>query len=124
MAQRFNLLRHRRNPHVRLVGFLAERADVVADVVHRERLVRHGLARGRRLLVDFRVRRLQRVLQTADQLLQLLLLLLEQADKKLLEIAQSVGYESDAAFSKSFKRVLGVSPGEYRRNGNNILHRC
>jgi AraC-like DNA-binding protein len=41
--------------------------------------------------------------------------LLEHGDAKLAEIAQSVGYESDAAFGKSFKRLLGVSPGEYRR---------
>ena len=39
-----------------------------------------------------------------------------QRDKKLFEIAKSVGYESDAAFSKAFKRVLGVTPGEHRRN--------
>jgi AraC-like DNA-binding protein len=37
-----------------------------------------------------------------------------QRDKKLIEVAQCVGYESDAAFSKAFKRVVGVSPGEYR----------
>jgi len=43
--------------------------------------------------------------------------LLNQRDKKLAEIAQSVGYESDAAFSKVFKRVVGVAPAEYRRNG-------
>jgi AraC-like DNA-binding protein len=43
--------------------------------------------------------------------------LLQQRDKKLFEIAKSVGYESDAAFSKAFKRVLGVTPGEHRRNG-------
>jgi AraC-like DNA-binding protein len=42
--------------------------------------------------------------------------LLQQPDKKLLEIAKRVGYESDAAFSKAFKRVLGVTPGEHRRN--------
>ena len=42
--------------------------------------------------------------------------LLQAPDKKLLEIAKSVGYESDAAFSKAFKRVLGVTPGEHRRN--------
>jgi AraC-like DNA-binding protein len=42
--------------------------------------------------------------------------LLQQPDKKLFEIAKSVGYESDAAFSKAFKRVLGVTPGEHRRN--------
>lgn len=41
-------------------------------------------------------------------------LLLKEEDKKLVEVAQSVGYESDAAFSKAFKRVVGVTPGEYR----------
>jgi AraC-like DNA-binding protein len=39
--------------------------------------------------------------------------LLEQRDKKLVDVARSVGYESDAAFSKAFKRVVGASPGEY-----------
>ncbi len=37
------------------------------------------------------------------------------ADRKLIDIARSVGYESDAAFNKAFKRVLGITPGEYRR---------
>jgi transcriptional regulator GlxA family with amidase domain len=37
-------------------------------------------------------------------------------DRKLFEIAKSVGYDSDAAFSKAFKRVLGVAPREYRRS--------
>lgn len=41
--------------------------------------------------------------------------LLQQRDKKLFEIAKRVGYESDAAFSKAFKRVLGSNPGDYRR---------
>lgn len=41
--------------------------------------------------------------------------LLKEEDKKLVEVAQSVGYESDAAFSKAFKRVVGVTPGEYRQ---------
>jgi AraC-like DNA-binding protein len=43
--------------------------------------------------------------------------LLHARDKKLLGIAQSVGYESDAAFSKAFKRVVGISPGEYVKRG-------
>jgi AraC-like DNA-binding protein len=43
--------------------------------------------------------------------------LLQQGDKKLAEVALSVGYESDAAFSKAFKRVVGFTPGEYRQNG-------
>jgi AraC-like DNA-binding protein len=41
--------------------------------------------------------------------------LLKQRDKKLIDVARSVGYESDAAFSKTFKRVVGASPGEYRK---------
>jgi AraC-like DNA-binding protein len=41
--------------------------------------------------------------------------ILQEADKKLFEVAKSVGYDSDAAFSKAFKRVLGVAPREYRR---------
>jgi AraC-like DNA-binding protein len=43
--------------------------------------------------------------------------LLQNGEKKLVEIARSVGYESDAAFSKAFKRVVGVSPRDYRGNG-------
>jgi len=42
--------------------------------------------------------------------------LLQKGDQKLFEVAKSVGYDSDAAFSKAFKRVFGVAPREYRRN--------
>lgn len=31
------------------------------------------------------------------------------------KVAESVGYDSEAAFSKAFKRVYGVSPGIYRK---------
>src|SRR5436189_6217686 len=43
--------------------------------------------------------------------------LLQQRDKKLIAVARSVGYESDAAFSKAFKRVVGINPGEYLKGG-------
>lgn len=39
--------------------------------------------------------------------------LLQKRDSKLADIARAVGYESDAAFSKAFKRVVGASPGAY-----------
>ena len=32
------------------------------------------------------------------------------------EIAHRVGYGSEIAFSKAFKRTLGVAPGAYRRS--------
>ncbi len=35
----------------------------------------------------------------------------------LSSIAEQVGYESAAAFSRMFKREFGVSPGQYRRSG-------
>jgi AraC-like DNA-binding protein len=43
--------------------------------------------------------------------------LLGQRDKKLIDVARSVGYESDAAFSKAFKRVVGANPGGYLKRG-------
>jgi AraC-like DNA-binding protein len=43
--------------------------------------------------------------------------LLQQRDKKLIDVARSVGYASDAAFSKAFKRVVGANPGEYLKRG-------
>ena len=43
--------------------------------------------------------------------------LLQQRDKKLIDVARSVGYQSDAAFSKAFKRVVGANPGEYVKRG-------
>lgn len=36
-------------------------------------------------------------------------------DAKLIEIALDVGYESEAAFSRAFRRVVGVAPGAWRR---------
>ncbi len=44
--------------------------------------------------------------------------LLKLRDRKLIDVARSVGYESDAAFSKAFKRVVGTNPGEYARTGS------
>ncbi len=43
--------------------------------------------------------------------------LIQERDKKLIDVARSVGYESGAAFSKAFKRVVGASPGEYVKRG-------
>jgi AraC-like DNA-binding protein len=34
---------------------------------------------------------------------------------KVLRVAQDVGYESEAAFSRAFRRSFGVPPGRYRR---------
>jgi AraC-like DNA-binding protein len=42
--------------------------------------------------------------------------MLRDTDAKLLEIAQDVGYESEAAFSRAFKRAAGVAPGAWRRD--------
>ncbi len=42
---------------------------------------------------------------------------LNEEDTPLDEIAGRLGYQSDAAFSRAFKRFIGVSPGAARRNG-------
>jgi transcriptional regulator GlxA family with amidase domain len=40
---------------------------------------------------------------------------LRSSDDKLRAIAAAAGYESVPAFAKSFKRLIGMTPGEYRR---------
>jgi AraC-like DNA-binding protein len=41
--------------------------------------------------------------------------LLRDTGAKVVEVALDVGYESEAAFSRAFKRVAGVSPRVWRR---------
>jgi len=41
--------------------------------------------------------------------------LLRDTNAKLIEVALEVGYEGEAAFSRAFKRVVGVAPGAWRR---------
>jgi AraC-like DNA-binding protein len=40
---------------------------------------------------------------------------LRETDSKVIDIALDVGYESEAAFSRAFKRAAGESPGAWRR---------
>jgi AraC-like DNA-binding protein len=47
--------------------------------------------------------------------LQLAARLLETSDRSVLQVALEVGYESEAAFSRAFKRELAISPARYRR---------
>lgn len=43
--------------------------------------------------------------------------LLQQGDDRLARVAEKVGYTSEFAFSRAFKRHFGVAPGLYRRVG-------
>jgi len=40
---------------------------------------------------------------------------LTSSDESLAEIASRVGYDSDTALSRAFKRKVGVPPGEFRK---------
>jgi AraC-like DNA-binding protein len=40
---------------------------------------------------------------------------LRESDAPLSQLASRLGYESEAAFSRAFKRLMGVSPGAARR---------
>lgn len=42
--------------------------------------------------------------------------MLRETNAKVLEIALEVGYESEAAFSRAFKRAVGMAPGAWRRS--------
>jgi AraC-like DNA-binding protein len=40
-------------------------------------------------------------------------------DRKVLQVANDVGYESEAAFSRAFTRAFGIPPARYRRERSN-----
>jgi AraC-like DNA-binding protein len=40
--------------------------------------------------------------------------LLVDGSAKVTAVAREVGYESEAAFSRAFKRLVGLSPAEWR----------
>ncbi|MEZ4726205.1 MAG: AraC family transcriptional regulator [Caldilineaceae bacterium] len=42
---------------------------------------------------------------------------LQEEDIALGELAERLGYQSEAVFSRAFKRFLDISPGAARRNG-------
>jgi AraC-like DNA-binding protein len=44
---------------------------------------------------------------------------LKESDAPLSQLASKLGYESEAAFSRAFKRLMGVSPGAARRQAAN-----
>jgi AraC-like DNA-binding protein len=43
--------------------------------------------------------------------------LLVESEQSFMQIAESVGYQTTAAFSKAFKKTLGITPGQCRRSG-------
>jgi len=85
-----------------LVGDVAEAASM--SVVHLERTIRRIIGISvRQLLVRFRVERAITLLATTDA--------------TLSEIAARCGYYDQSAFTRQFRRVVGVSPGAYRSQG-------
>jgi AraC-like DNA-binding protein len=47
--------------------------------------------------------------------LQLAARLLQTTQKSIVQLASDVGYESQAAFNRAFKREFGLPPAQYRR---------
>jgi AraC-like DNA-binding protein len=45
---------------------------------------------------------------------------LKESDAPLSQLASKLGYESEAAFSRAFKRLMGVSPGAARRQAASV----
>ncbi len=43
--------------------------------------------------------------------------LLRESELPLYEVSSRVGYASDLAFTKAFKRLLGTTPTQYRKAG-------
>jgi len=54
--------------------------------------------------------------------LQLAAELLQTTRLGVAAVAYRVGYESEAAFARAFRRILGVTPGAFRREGQSPAH--
>ncbi len=48
--------------------------------------------------------------------LQLAARLLERPGVNIAEVSQKVGYESEAAFNRAFKKLMGTPPGVWRKS--------
>ena len=46
--------------------------------------------------------------------------LLKQSHVRLAEVASRVGYDSEAAFSRAFRRHVGFPPATWRTNGGDL----
>jgi AraC-like DNA-binding protein len=49
---------------------------------------------------------------------------LEKTSRGVAEIAADVGYESEAAFNRAFKREFGTPPGRYRTDRKSVPARA
>jgi AraC-like DNA-binding protein len=111
-------------------GWLAAARDPVTGhalaVLHREparpwtiERLAHEVGASRSTLVERFSHFLQEAPMTylARWRLQLGARYLETTHRSVLEVAGDVGYESEAAFNRAFRREFGLPPGRYRRQG-------
>lgn len=52
--------------------------------------------------------------------LQLAAVRLRESPRSIAQIAYDIGYESEAAFSRAFKKAFGVTPGAWRHGGERV----
>lgn len=93
-------LLHRRPAHAWTLGELAEEVGAARSVVA-ERFVRFIGESPMTYLARWRLHLAARLLQTTRE--------------NVLEVALNVGYDSEAAFNRAFKREFGLPPGRYRK---------
>jgi AraC-like DNA-binding protein len=55
--------------------------------------------------------------------LQLAVRMLQTTRRTVLQVAGEVGYESEAAFNRAFKREFGIPPGQYRKAASDTVRR-
>jgi AraC-like DNA-binding protein len=97
---------------LRLVHAHPERSWTVAELARAAALSRSALARRFTALIGEPP--IQYLLGWRMQLAQSLL---GQSNLSISEIAERVGYESEAAFNRAFKRYVGQPPATWRRQG-------
>jgi AraC-like DNA-binding protein len=96
---------------LRLMHLQPGHAWTVPDLAHRVSMSRSAFAaRFRALVGETPLEHL-----TQWRMVRAASMMRESRPMKLATIATGVGYETDSSFGKVFRRVMGMSPGQYRR---------
>lgn len=88
----------------RLASFLEIRPDQLSEILNKKMNMNFN-----QYINEIRIKEVQKELDRSSP-------------RNLLDLAFSVGFNSKSAFNKAFREIVGVTPRDYRKESNKILH--
>jgi two-component system, sensor histidine kinase LadS len=88
----------------RLASFLEIRPDQLSEILNKKMDMNFN-----QYINGIRIKEVQKELDRSSP-------------RNVLDLAFSVGFNSKSAFNKAFREIVGVTPRDYRKESNKILH--